>query len=195
MNQGKYVKNEWNAVFIFPTTASKWAIMLLGRVPTWRTLYSLTCCMQWSTVGGAGKVKKFMLGSLLSSLFHWLIFFFFTIACQPSITSKLCHPVLFDAEHGMPTPRVWDEASHSNLEVEGKDKNSRLSVGLPRCVAASRGISWHSQNECSVGSPEKCGKSMVLETRGPWEFEKISFCLKHQIWESVTLELYLWSPG
>lgn len=137
--------------------------------------------------------KNYLLGSLLSSLFHCVNNF--TIASPPSITSKLCHPVPFDAEPGMPAPMVWDEVFHSNLEVEGKDKNSRHAVGLLRCLAAARGISWHSQNECSVGPPAQCGKTMVLETRGPWEFEKTSFCLMHQIWESVTLEFYLWSPG
>lgn len=50
----------------------------------------------------------------------------------------LSYPVPLNTEYGVSAPMSWDEIFHSNLKVEGKDKNSRHTASLPSCMAAAK---------------------------------------------------------
>lgn len=109
--------------------------------------------------------KNYLLGSLLSSLFHWSMFLPQQVD-PPSLPSCVIQFLLIK---NMVYQLPWSEMRSRSRR---KDENSRHAAGLPRCVVAVRGyLDTHRMN-AGLGLLNN-GKSMVLETRGPWEFEKI----------------------
>lgn len=150
-----------------------------------------TRCLLWHVICNDQRwfrkdEKMYLLGYLLPAFSHWSMFF--TIANWPSIACELCHPVPLDAEHSVQAPMFCNEVFHSNLKVEGKGKNSRYAAGLLRCVDTHRGNDW-----LGLWTSLVAVWSWKLEDHG--NLKKMPFCLIHQVWQSVSLEFYLWSLG
>lgn len=109
------------------------------------------CCIEWSMLGGVGKMKTFIYLAPSCLLFpigqcfhhreltlsYFQVMPYSSFACQP-----LCM-------WNIPDSMYWDELSHSNLKVEGKDKNYRHAAHLPHCVAAAkeRELDTHKVND------------------------------------------------